>query len=245
VALRLSPLKSNKELLGNKILLKSLNQKLTEIKRSLALEELKSKQVKELTKEYHKLAEIEGHILTTLRQLEVEKQVVAKKYMDGLNSKNKLISLQKKSKRLSKKKKNKKGQAVKPEPVVNMRFSHPLEEYIQMRKSKKGVVYSYNGRTPVLAPQTGTVDYVGDLAPFGDVIMINHGDNTRSVLLGNVRYVVSKGTNVSEGQILGYTNAKDAVEALHFDVRKKSTVVNTARLIRKMKSQQSVVAKKE
>jgi len=244
VVLRLSPLKSPKELLGNKMLMISLGKKIQKLKKSLKKESENKILIKKLYNDYKELSEIEGHIVSTLRELEIKKQNYAQKYMEGLKSKSKLENLKrkefqkKKIQRLAKKKSIKKSK----QPSVQFRFSNPIEEFISVEEGEKGVRYRYSGRTPIKAPLKGKVDYVGDLSPYGEVIMINHGDYTRSVILGSMRIMTRKGAKVSEGEILGYTDAKGSLGSLYFDVRKKSTVVNTARLLREAKSKKSIVS---
>ena len=64
-------------------------------------------------------------------------------------------------------------------------------------------------------------------------MMIDHGNQTRSVLLGHFLPKLKKGQAVRQGQILGYTRGRELVEKLYFEVRKKNLAQNTVVLMDK------------
>lgn len=110
----------------------------------------------------------------------------------------------------------------------------PISEFINYQKEQKGINFYYADTTALKATQNGEVAYVGHLGAYGDVIMIDHGDNIRSVILGKIKSRVTKGQNVKKGQMIGYAvnNSKEKTN-LYFEVRKKNKVQNTYALIDK------------
>jgi len=64
--------------------------------------------------------------------------------------------------------------------------------------------------------------------------MIEHGNQTRSIFLGQLKSKVKKGQSVAAGEILGYTlaNRKSReLGKLYFEVRKKNIAQNTSLLM--------------
>ena len=70
--------------------------------------------------------------------------------------------------------------------------------------------------------------FAGDLASYGQVVLIDHGKDLRTVLLGKMNIKVKKNDTVSHGDVLAYTinDSKDP-QNLYFEVRKKNTAQNT------------------
>jgi murein DD-endopeptidase MepM/ murein hydrolase activator NlpD len=103
--------------------------------------------------------------------------------------------------------------------------------------NQKGVTFKFQGKNEVLAPGPGRVAYTGTLANYGNVVMIDHGNDTRTVLLGQFDYAVKNGDAVKESQIIGYTNPK-TVNGLgdgkiYFEIRKNNLAQNTYLLLDK------------
>jgi septal ring factor EnvC (AmiA/AmiB activator) len=112
-------------------------------------------------------------------------------------------------------------------------FRPPIERHSKLDFKKKGVTFFFDEKTlPVLAPRSGKVIHKGSLAPYGNVIMIDHGQETISVCFGDFGPKVNKGMNVKEGQIIGYTSKKNRREGkLYFEVRKKDKAQPTIHLL--------------
>ena len=74
----------------------------------------------------------------------------------------------------------------------------------------------------------GKVVFAGDLASYGQVLLIDHGSDLRTVLLGKMDIKVKKNDTVKDGDILAYTqNDTKTDQNLYFEVRKKNTAQNT------------------
>ena len=117
-------------------------------------------------------------------------------------------------------------------PIVEKRpdryFKNPVEDFSTYTASAKGVTFKYNSIQPVKAVGGGKVVFAGDLASYGQVILIDHGGDLRTVLLGKMDIRVKKNDTVKDGDTLAYTQ-KDSKEDqnLYFEVRKKNTAQNT------------------
>lgn len=102
---------------------------------------------------------------------------------------------------------------------------------------QKGVTFKFQGKNEVLATKSGKIAYVGSLANYGNVVMIDHGNDTRTVLLGQFDSSVKNGDVVKDSQIIGYTNPR-SVNGLgdgkiYFEVRKNNLAQNTYLLLDK------------
>lgn len=108
-------------------------------------------------------------------------------------------------------------------------FSPPLPGVKNVSVSGKGLSFKVYAQAPVLATGAGRVVHVGELANYGQVIMVDHGDDVRSVYLGNVRPHVSNGDEVVREQELAvFEFKKDSPgEELYFEIRKRNQVQAT------------------
>lgn len=115
-------------------------------------------------------------------------------------------------------------------PGAEIALIPPLENFASFKGSNKGVTFKYDSRAPVKATAGGKVVYSGELASYGKVIMIDHGREVRSVILGDVEIKVKKGDNVEQGQLVGYTLAEPGLQkSLYYEVRKRNVAQNTLR----------------
>ncbi len=117
-------------------------------------------------------------------------------------------------------------------PVVEARadriFPAPVEDYLSKTSSPKGVTFKYQSVQPVKAVGDGKIVFAGDLASYGQVVLIDHGKDLRTVLLGKMAIKVKKNDAVKSGDVLAYTvNDSQEAQNLYFEVRKKNTAQNT------------------
>ena len=111
-----------------------------------------------------------------------------------------------------------------------LKMRSPLYSFTSLKKDKdrKGVVYQFNSQTPFYASSQGRIQYLGRLANYGNLIIINHGHDIRSVLLGDIHPKVKKGQQVARGEIIGYTRVDEKNKGnLYFEVRVKNLARNT------------------
>ena len=116
-------------------------------------------------------------------------------------------------------------------------FYAPIYSYQGMEYDKKGVTYNFHGKNEIRAPKGGKVVYTGALANYGNVLMIDHGNDTRTVLLGQFDYAVKNGDAVKESQVVGHTNPRGSnglgEGRIYFEIRKNNLAQNTYLLLDK------------
>lgn len=121
--------------------------------------------------------------------------------------------------------------------VAGADFLPPIVQALGIDYQKKGVTFNFQGKNEVHAPKAGRVVYTGSLASYGNVLMIDHGNDTRTVLLGQFDYTVKNGDAIQASQIVGYTNPRNTNGLgdgkIYFEVRKNNLAQNTYLLLDK------------
>ncbi|MBC7539195.1 MAG: peptidoglycan DD-metalloendopeptidase family protein [Bacteriovorax sp.] len=121
--------------------------------------------------------------------------------------------------------------------VAGADFFPPISLYQGIDYQKKGVTFNFQGKNEVRAPKAGKVVYTGSLASYGNVLMIDHGNDTRTVLLGQFDYNVKNGDPIKADQLVGYTNPRSqnglGDGKIYFEVRKNNLAQNTYLLLDK------------
>ena len=116
-------------------------------------------------------------------------------------------------------------------------MSSPIDDYIELKKNKEAIVYKYKNAAAVNAPSAGKIVYTGELANYGNLIMIDHGNDVKSVILADMLIKVKKGDSVKKAQVLAYTVSDPGmVKSLHYEIRKKSKPVNAFNWVSETKS---------
>lgn len=235
----------NKRILKN-YLLESENDTTEPWQRKVHLELLKQAQTKLKTKETElnsfetKIAEFdlkltdlrknEEELGQVIQELETRKKSAMETYLTKVEKKKKMESV------VQTKKLEKRIAVVKKElsvaPVVEKRpdryFHRPVDDFLSYAASPKGVTFKYQSAQPVKAVGEGKVVFAGDLAAYGQVVLIDHGNDLRTVLLGKMDVRVKKNDSVRDGDVLAYTlNDSSGPQNLYFEVRKKNTAQNT------------------
>jgi murein DD-endopeptidase MepM/ murein hydrolase activator NlpD len=119
-------------------------------------------------------------------------------------------------------------------PTTQTIFSTPIKNFIEITNSSKGVTFTFSEVSPVVAPGAGEVVFAGELSTYGNVVMIDHGDEIRTVLLGNFLPKVRKHDKIGVGDLIGYTEViSQKKNTLYFEVRKKNVAQNTVRYLNK------------
>ncbi len=98
-----------------------------------------------------------------------------------------------------------------------MRF-HPI---LQTMRAHQGVDYGAPQGTPVRSVGDGVVDVAGIQNGYGNIIILKHQNNYKTVYAHLSRINVRKGANVSQGQIIGAVGATGWATGphLHFEFR--------------------------
>lgn len=217
-----------------KILKKNLDKITEQMKVTLAQRSDLDKKLGNLKEKAMGLDQTETEILGILGKLEQEKMNLVKDYLEDKKDLERIQSQL--DQRLASIKvdkiKNENKVEKNSEKNRDLKFRPPLDEFAKLSYEKKGITYRYRGKTVVLAPQKGKVIYKGRLSTYGNVVMIDHGDETRTVLLGEFNPIVEKGDLVESGQNVGLTREELTSEgSIYFEVRKKDKAMNTILLI--------------
>ena len=172
----------------------------------------------------------EEELAQVIKELEIRKKMTIESYVAKVEAKKK-IELKIQSQKLHQKIILVKKQ-FSDAPVVSVKadriFSRPVDDFLSVTSSSKGVTFKYQATQPVKAVGEGKVVFAGDLAAYGQVVLIDHGMDLRTVLLGRMNIRVKKNDNVRHGDVLAYTlNDSKEAQNLYFEVRKKNTAQNT------------------
>lgn len=113
----------------------------------------------------------------------------------------------------------------------NLRRFHPI---LRRTRPHLGVDYGARRGTPVRATGAGRVTRAGWWGNYGNAIEIRHANNirTRYAHLTNVAGGVAAGTQVEQGQVIGYVGDTGLATAphLHYEFLRNGAQVNPARL---------------
>lgn len=161
----------------------------------------------------------EQYLNQFILELENKKQTLSERYLETKKSYSLLEN------KLAKTKARQKLTKAKTKSKVDILMLSPLKNFKDMQHGKKGITYKFHQREPVLVSATGKVSYIGRLANYGRLVMVDHGDNIRSIFLGDYTTKIKQGQSVSKGDILGYT--RKGVGSLYFEVRRKDTALKT------------------
>lgn len=237
--------KENKQILQS-YLMESENDSLELWQRKIHLELLKKAQAKLKNKEAEliefqskvtefdeKLASLhknEEELSQVIKELEARKKMAMESYLAKVETKKKIESKVEKS--IIQKKFAEVKKELSRAPIVVSKpdriFSRPVDDYMSLSPSSKGVTFKYQTAQPVKAVGGGKVVFAGDLAAYGQVLLLDHGNDLRTVLLGKMDIKVKKNDTVNDGDVLAYTlNDSKEAQNLYFEVRKKNTAQNT------------------
>lgn len=187
-----------------------------------------------LEERYREYNDIQLHLTSLLQELERERDVLGINFTETFYDKN---SLEEQFKKLKEDLVAQKfGDSTKARKKVNgIIFSLPIDQFLELDHAGRGVTFKFSGRRNVLNAAAGKIVHVGPLSTYGQVIMVDHGNDTRSVYLGNFSPKITNGKHVEKGQIIGHTlptgENQQAASELYFEVRKHSEVQNTVLLL--------------
>ncbi len=208
-------------------LLKRAQDKLKQNEAELVTFEAK---VAEFEGKLSELRKNEEELALVIKELESRKKLAMEKYLEKVEAK-KLAEKKTEKKNLTVRL-NKVRETFSEKPVVKTRpervFARPVEDFLSYTSSPKGVTFRYQATQPVKAVGEGKVVFAGDLASYGQVVLVDHGNDLRTVLLGKMSIKVKKNDHVADGDVLAYTvNDTKEAQNLYFEVRKKNTAQNT------------------
>jgi len=235
VANLMSNEETSADILSKKIMSRALAKELVKLKSFEDILKIKKLKLEETRKYLGTLERKEMGILTLINELENRKKEYASEYVKVENNKSQLsakLSSAKSNLSFKKRKKKKSHEKI----LVNYRFNSPIENYSGLEYKKKGITFKFNQKQSVKNTISGKISYVGSLSNYGKVVMIDHGNQTRSIFLGDMETRVRQGQTVSRGQIIGYTRVNSnssELSKLYFEVRKHNKAQNTSLLMDK------------
>jgi murein DD-endopeptidase MepM/ murein hydrolase activator NlpD len=198
-----------------------LKLSMKEIKLNLNFNLRLKKEIKKLIIKFDEYESVQKNLITLLVSIEKERKKIKGEYNYLLKNKNRMEI---KYKRL--------GSKIKI-PFYLGKLKFPLRNYIKMKYKSRGITFYYKNRIPIFSSEKGKVVYSGKLSTYGEVIIIDHGHQTKTVFLGGFLKLPKKGKKVRKGQIIGYLNPEIKERKLYFEVRKMGKVQNTISFLNK------------
>lgn len=254
---KLENAENSADMLARQILVKKLKGDLVELESLITQNKQVQSELERLQKNLEESMAVEKDLLNVMSDLE-NKKIALKETLESKSKENNDLQEELKNKRNQKKiaektqtmaevkeklrpmqltEKIEKKSAKEIVGSIAGGFISPLAQYAGLEYQTKGVTYNFKGKKSIRASKTGKVVYTGELANYGNVLMVEHGDDTRSVLLGQFDYNVKKGDAVQAGQVLGSTkesqNSGISDGKLYFEVRKNNLAQNTYLLLDK------------
>ena len=95
---------------------------------------------------------------------------------------------------------------------------------------ERGIRINVSPGTRLTAPASGTVSFAGRYRSYGQIVIIEHGNGWTSLITNMDAVVVSKGSNVAKGAVIGTAN-QDNTE-IGVELRRNGRVMDIAALIR-------------
>jgi murein DD-endopeptidase MepM/ murein hydrolase activator NlpD len=213
-------------LLADKILTQKLAHEIQELEAQLEISQKNRAAIEQIRKNYGEFQTHQIEIASVLNEMEWQKKTIVSQYVEENTKKQDLVSRYDRVRAQFVR-----SQARADERVTSLRFGAPINDYLKLDYGDKGVSFEYKGRQPVLSTQSGDVVYSGELSTFGNVVMIDHGQDTRSVILGDFIPTLEKGSRVKLGDVIGYTTDRLNSGSVYFEVRNNNNVQNTITLM--------------
>jgi len=107
---------------------------------------------------------------------------------------------------------------------------HPI---IKIRRMHNGVDFLTYYNTPVYAPGSGIVEFIGRKGGFGKIIIIDHGYGYKTRYAHLNKYKVKRGQKVKRGDLIGLTGNSGLSTGphLHYEVRHNGIALNPRNFI--------------
>jgi murein DD-endopeptidase MepM/ murein hydrolase activator NlpD len=225
------------KILKDKIYIQTLSLQLEELNHAQLESKKMLDQVNTLTKTLSGIKREEQSIYDLIVELENDKKNKSQEYLNNLESKNtireRLEKAMAKSRISKKRKKISKSKSYRVSNFKKKNLRLPLDGFNSFKGGKKGVTFTFDKVSPVLASSSGHVAYSGELASYGKIIMIDHGSDIRSLVLGDIKINVKKGDFVNKGQVLAYTISEPGLtKNLYYELRKKNIAQNTLQILK-------------
>lgn len=226
---RLESDQSSEDIFASKVLIKALRKRVQD----LNFEKNKNAQLEvelsQLLTRYNEYKEFEYSLSSLMVELEEEKKSLATKY---ISTKEESGNLQEKIQLLKVNKFALIRNKLREELGT---FDSPIETFSNMEYKKKGVTFHFSKDQDLKTTKKGRIFYIGTLSSYGNVMMIDHGEELKSIILGQFKPTVKKGQIVDTNEIIGKTHlVGQKVGKIYFEVRKNNQAKNTIHLLNKV-----------
>ncbi|MEN8191797.1 MAG: M23 family metallopeptidase [Bacteroidota bacterium] len=114
------------------------------------------------------------------------------------------------------------------------RFGIRIHPILKIRRMHNGVDMLSNLGTPVYAPGSGRVEFIGRKGGFGKTIIINHGFGYKTLYGHLSKYKVKKGQKIKRGDLIAHTGSSGSLSTgphLHYEVRHNGIALNPRNFI--------------
>ncbi len=88
---------------------------------------------------------------------------------------------------------------------VNSEFGNRLSPWTRVTEFHGGIDINAQPRTSIRAPAEGTVTFAGTQPEYGITIVLDHGQDVRSLYGHLAQTAVKQGERVERGQVIGYS----------------------------------------
>lgn len=168
----------------------------------------------------------EESLQVLILELEEKKSLLSQNYISSVEIQNsKQEEFDRLKINLNAKKKVYKKKIAKGKNNLNIKVISPIAKYNSFKEKDKVVTFEYESIEPVRAVASGKVEYAKELSSYGKVIIIDHGNQVRSIVLGDISVKTEKGLIVKQGELIGYTKTEPGMKkSLHFELRKNNKV---------------------
>ncbi len=213
------------KILSHKLLMKNAKNEIRKYKETEKLLKNLKIQINGLQEKFQDYIKNEKILSELLQDLEKKKKNYADQYLTEIKKKE---SIEERYKKIKTKFDFNEKRKIEP---VEKTFILPLRSYEKFDYAKRGMTFYFTKQDPVFSSQEGNIVHVGELSKYGNVIMIDHGNHLRSILLGRMIPKVKKGQKVKKGHLLGYTTplaqSRLNEQKIYFEIRKRNKVQNT------------------
>jgi len=232
---------STEDLMTKKIVLNRIRKDRREVEAQLINQRSLNSRIDLLRKQFTQILDVEKNLYQLVQRLESDKQDYVKNFMEVSE---KTVTLRAKLKNMKPAKVAKANKKRRSRGVRNtylaQDFEHPVSNYVTMEHEEKGIYYIFKESSDIKVSKPGTVLHVGTLANYGNVIMVDHGNELKSIFLGSLSSSVRKGDVVQAGAIIGKTRKsvnQNVMGKVYFEVRQKNRVQNTIKLVKSNQTQ--------
>lgn len=111
---------------------------------------------------------------------------------------------------------------------VNSEFGHRQSPWSTEREFHSGMDIRAGNGTPVHAPAAGSVLHAGSAQEYGTTVILDHGQNIRTLYGHLSKLNVKPGQQVERGVVIGYTGntGRSSGPHLHYEIHVKGHAVN-------------------